>query len=1361
MSANASSFFPPERELVAQLIIGIKREKPEFLQAVQDAKGFLNPEIILTAIYLSVRFQKFKSYKILREEHISEILQRIGKHELQEENYELIYEGLLADHPFSSFYTQNNNSSVVQNIMISTNSEIYKRIMLKALNFGVKIKDSDLLSFILNDSQIIIDSKLLYLLLKHELHSSVMEIIHKNLKLSDGNGYEFSREDDSEYSNIRIKTNIKTGRQCAGNIVEFMIKNEFTEYLTQSFIAETKSSEDVTILPALLKQKKEKWAELLIKENYSSSDQVVLDAIENECFSFLLFYIKVSESELLEFQNEIVQVLIGKIQSDPKHIEIYLYMLLKYQKYISLPSTKRFLNYIEECLHTNDSNILFLYGQPNPIKINILVIEIIEKMVGIYPSYKIKGQQIRAELLQLVQHIQSQIDSEDMIRQIFYDRDILNREIIYIVGNNNLIELLENKNMQAIIDDIWMGPYELESNLISSTSTLASLLCSKITKRDTEFKNRSHMLTRDVKSMKSHPYQFTAWKYGMHARYIFEVFIFLTLFVINFIAFKIILDRMKNIFRVMETGEEPTAAQLRDMECDIDSLAWGMKITFGILYIFSFTLYHYIFQILFLFLAKRQVTWDKFIQAEFIIDFVLYSVSEFTIQYYNEKYYDLIDCTVDENSNTNDTLTKALCVNTFFEDAHGFDIVTAIILLFNVLRIFFTLRVSHIFGPLIKMIKLMIESSLTFLFFYFMNLWTFAVIAEIMLFSFYEKSKFISTTESFFTLFEASLGNFDFEYLNETQSHDNYWVRRIFMVFFLLLNMILLMNFLIAILSNVYSIYVSKSSSLYMVEIVKLKNIFANDETYGCLISAPNPISLIFSVPATITFLVTSGCSNRKSIHKRINRVFIKLEYFLVFLLELAFYIVLNGMLIPIVYIKWVVLKFILIFRAGERSKGQKSRETLIFLLLGLIILLFNYFSDIYYFFVHSYYNNPEHRSSTKKTDYIRKNLYVKLLEFFELNKDGHNVINYNNLLNKLKDLCELKVINFLGDINKRAEYQGVSQSHIKRKWSVLQTKDNQNNRKKHNILEKSNTENFLVSLGLKKKSVSNKNNKREQVHPIIFEGQKDMEDSKEEEILERIMNFASISSVIGNIKIKNKDGVQIVSLDLLYTLMFVHLHMQELRSRCNMLSKFCKQELIHKATLKTLRTKSTVSSNSSFMPKDVGKPTKFIADHVLMTLLHAYQIHQLNKGIIFFKTHTEQPLKIDYIIRKLDIITLNLDRLSKKFDLQGSWEHNEGQQIKLEKKRTFEGEIEATTIYKIDVKWKEITSDQSHILSNKQKNNKDSFFSNSSFDEIQDNKDKLLVGANLRFLKANENPVQVSTGQNTVTSNIYIYIYI
>ena len=46
----------------------------------------------------------------------------------------------------------------------------------------------------------------------------------------------------------------------------------------------------------------------------------------------------------------------------------------------------------------------------------------------------------------------------------------------------------------------------------------------------------------------------------------------------------------------------------------------------------------------------------------------------------------------------------------------------------------------------------------------------------------------------------------------------------------------------------------------------------------------------------------------------------------------------------------------------------------------------------------------------------------------------------------------------------------------------------------------------------------------------------------------------------------------------------------------------------------------------------------------------------------------------------------LNLDRLKG-----GTWEYNEEQQIKLEKKITFEGEIEAITIYETDVKWRKL----------------------------------------------------------------------
>ena len=67
----------------------------------------------------------------------------------------------------------------------------------------------------------------------------------------------------------------------------------------------------------------------------------------------------------------------------------------------------------------------------------------------------------------------------------------------------------------------------------------------------------------------------------------------------------------------------------------------------------------------------------------------------------------------------------------------------------------------------------------------------------------------------FYKLFEYSLGGFDVSvYCSETDSITCY-LGRGFMVFFLLFNTVLILNFVIAILSSTYAFYEDKKLGLY------------------------------------------------------------------------------------------------------------------------------------------------------------------------------------------------------------------------------------------------------------------------------------------------------------------------------------------------------------------------------------------------------------------------------------------------------------------------------------------------------------------------------------------------------------------
>lgn len=75
--------------------------------------------------------------------------------------------------------------------------------------------------------------------------------------------------------------------------------------------------------------------------------------------------------------------------------------------------------------------------------------------------------------------------------------------------------------------------------------------------------------------------------------------------------------------------------------------------------------------------------------------------------------------------------------------------------------------------------------------------------------------------DSLITLFDATIGNYEFSEFSE--SNKGKYVGNSFLMLFIILNNILLLNLLIAILSRTYALLEEKKLVLYINEILKLR----------------------------------------------------------------------------------------------------------------------------------------------------------------------------------------------------------------------------------------------------------------------------------------------------------------------------------------------------------------------------------------------------------------------------------------------------------------------------------------------------------------------------------------------------------
>lgn len=151
------------------------------------------------------------------------------------------------------------------------------------------------------------------------------------------------------------------------------------------------------------------------------------------------------------------------------------------------------------------------------------------------------------------------------------------------------------------------------------------------------------------------------------------------------------------------------------------------------------------------------------------------------------------------------------------DDTFHFDYLMAAITAVFWLRVIVLLRLSETFGPLLVMIVAMFKIMLTFFVIYFLGLLTFASVATLTL---SESTNFRDLFESFRIYLMASLGNFDIMQYDNLEGWKKYYAILLHvMVLFSFL--ILIINLLIAILSDEYGKLASVKTGLYWGSVIE------------------------------------------------------------------------------------------------------------------------------------------------------------------------------------------------------------------------------------------------------------------------------------------------------------------------------------------------------------------------------------------------------------------------------------------------------------------------------------------------------------------------------------------------------------
>jgi hypothetical protein len=215
------------------------------------------------------------------------------------------------------------------------------------------------------------------------------------------------------------------------------------------------------------------------------------------------------------------------------------------------------------------------------------------------------------------------------------------------------------------------------------------------------------------------------------------------------------------------------------------------------------------------------------------------------------------------------------------------------------LRLFLQLQLTWKFGPVIRVLQVMMGDLLVFL-----VLWTMLILSfsatGVMVFD--ELPAYQSFADVFFMLSETSLGSWNFNIYQDYRNGPIYG--ELFHIFFIIVNMILVLNLIIAILADTYSTFQEHRLGLYYDQVLSRIPVYKNDNRYGVLITTVPPFNILCLFVIPIFYAI----KNEDTIAK-INQKLQVVGYLPIAIIYGIKFAVSNILMLPFAYIAAIVKK--------------------------------------------------------------------------------------------------------------------------------------------------------------------------------------------------------------------------------------------------------------------------------------------------------------------------------------------------------------------------------------------------------------------------------------------------------------------
>jgi hypothetical protein len=309
-------------------------------------------------------------------------------------------------------------------------------------------------------------------------------------------------------------------------------------------------------------------------------------------------------------------------------------------------------------------------------------------------------------------------------------------------------------------------------------------------------------------------------------------------------------------------------------------------------------------------------------------DLILSIITGIIVLYYQYRYYYYIDTDVSKD-----------------DVKYGFEVIQKIsfdkqiriafilggIIALQYTRVLLIFQANKYFGRMLKVIIYMLADVFKFLVIFIIILITFSSAGRIL---FFDIDEFDTIQSGALFLIQCSLGDFDFSIFDQEGLMLSKYYGITFLLMYLTLTNVTLLNFLIAILSDTYSILQGNSEGLYTQQIIKIRCVLQDNKHYSSLVSCPVPLN-IFLLPFCITVMFSKN--------EMLNYIVLHICFIPTLVIGIATFIIFSLILLPFSYISIIVKQTVWIKHSKHKLRDLGILALFILFGLGYLVVIIGF----------------------------------------------------------------------------------------------------------------------------------------------------------------------------------------------------------------------------------------------------------------------------------------------------------------------------------------------------------------------------------------------------------------------------------